>query len=535
MKKYFSFSITLILLLSLLSTTVQAAPGSDFAFVDLISGQTVIANYGDWLEGTNSTIDIHISNTQPGTGITDGEYAGWCIQDHIFGRLYSEPATLYSSISPDLPDDLLGLPWNEINYVLNHKIRGEGKTDLEFFKDVQTAIWLLLGEPNPEFGISPEAEQMVADAQANADFIPGDGEILAVVVYSDGMNADDSKSVQETIIEVVLHFPKTATPTATLTNTATFTPTETPTHTPTSTGTITETFTPTSTLTDTPTFTPTSTGTITETFTPTVTPTNTFTYTPTSTGTITETFTPTFTPTNTPTFTPTSTGTITETFTPTVTPTIVTEPACTPTVVLTTVTADFTKVSVGASVEGMGKVAPGLNIDGRGTAVRVSTGVNPMVYSAPNDGGQTNGALASGNGFSDYKTKTEEKAHQYTFTFAPGTTVSSFSLRMLDFGDLNPTASANHVASMTAYNAANQQVTVQEMRYTSAATTYPRSSTEYGDLRFSGDAASASPQQPGNWTWTVSGSGITKIVLSFGAGYDPYIGFDTLTYSVECP
>jgi len=57
----------------------------------------------------------------------------------------------------------------------------------------------------------------------------------------------------------------------------------------------------------------------------------------------------------------------------------------------------------------------------------------------------------------------------------------------------------------------------------------------YGNLSISGDAISATPGQPGNWTWNVSGSGIVRVVLDFGGGYDPNIGFDVLLFTIECP
>jgi hypothetical protein len=164
--------------------------------------QPANATYGPWLSGANSSMDITLSNIALGAGVPNGVYAGWCIQDHILGGLYNQSITLYSSTGPSLPSDVLGLPWNEINYVLNHKIRGVGKTDLEFFQDVQTAIWLLLGETNPDWGISHESLQMYADATAHPDYVPGIGETVAVIVYSDGMSTADPNSVQETIIEV---------------------------------------------------------------------------------------------------------------------------------------------------------------------------------------------------------------------------------------------------------------------------------------------------------------------------------------------
>jgi hypothetical protein len=184
----------------------------------------------------------------------------------------------------------------------------------------------------------------------------------------------------------------------------------------------------------------------------------------------------------------------------------------------------------------MGKVAPGLDIDAKGTAIRIVEGAGPAMYYAPNgSGGIMNGSLATGGGFSDDETQTAQAAHLYTFTFAAGTSVSNFSLHMLDFGDLNPTLSTSHYVSMTAYNAADEVIAKQELSYTSTPELHPRSSDLYGDVWLTGDADSAKPGQPGNWTWNVSGSGITKVVLSFGVGFDPNIAFDTLTFTTECP
>ena len=87
---------------------------------------------------------------------------------------------------------------------------------------------------------------------------------------------------------------------------------------------------------------------------------------------------------------------------------------------------------------------------------------------------------------------------------------------------------------MTAYDANGQIVSVQELSYTTLAEYGPRSSDLYGDLQVTGDGYTALPGQPGNWTWDVSGTGIVKVVLEFGVGFDPYIGFDTLHFTTEC-
>ena len=176
-------------------------------------------------------------------------------------------------------------------------------------------------------------------------------------------------------------------------------------------------------------------------------------------------------------------------------------------------------------------VAPYLNIDAKGTAISVRQNTLPIVYGAPNvpDFIANNGVSANG-GFSDAVTKDALQAHLYTFTFAPGVSVSNFSLHMLDYGDFNPTNNPSHVVTMTAFDVGGQ-VAQERLEFTSNGNDSPL----YGNLIITGDAIDATPGQPGNWTWNVSGTGIVRIVLEFGAGYDPNIAFDTLTFTTECP
>ncbi len=136
--------------------------------------QPTNATYGPWLGGANSTEDIILSGNAPGSDVPNGTYAGWCIEELITGSLYDQRATLYTSTySNNLPSDVASLPWGKVNYILNHKMRGTGKTDSEFFKDVQTAIWVVLGEPTPTWGISFDAQQMIDAANANPGYVPG--------------------------------------------------------------------------------------------------------------------------------------------------------------------------------------------------------------------------------------------------------------------------------------------------------------------------------------------------------------------------
>ena len=205
--------------------------------------------------------------------------------------------------------------------------------------------------------------------------------------------------------------------------------------------------------------------------------------------------------------------------------------SCTPSVI-----GGFSKLPAGQSVEGLGVVAPGLNIDAKGTAISILRGIEPLLYLGLGSGTPViNDGVPSTGGFSDLTTQQAAQAHMYTFTFSPGMTVNDFSLHMEDFGDLNPTLAMDHFASMTAYDANGAIVSSQVLSYTTPPEVNPTSSNIYGDLAFSGDATRALPGQPGNWTWHVSGNGIVRVVLQFGVGFDPNIGFDNLIFTKPCP
>jgi hypothetical protein len=255
----------------------------------------------------------------------------------------------------------------------------------------------------------------------------------------------------------------------------------------------------------------------------------------------TETSTPTFTSTSTATatvtgsITPTATHTATSTPTPTttLTPTATTPPTvCPPAVIF----ASFRNILPGQSVQGLGKVAPFLEITAKGDAVKVSQAAEPNVYFAPNQTTNGNGGLSGDGGFSDVTTRNAvpPQPQLYTFTFASGVSITNFSLHMLDYGDYNPILSTSHYVSMTAFDASNNAVAIQELSYTTPAQANPRSSNLYGDLRFTGDAVTAPLGQPGNYLWNVSGSGIVRVVLEFGAGFDPNVAFDLLSFTTEC-
>jgi hypothetical protein len=289
----------------------------------------------------------------------------------------------------------------------------------------------------------------------------------------------------------------------------------------------------TSTATATPTATGSQTATSTATPTGSATPTFTATGTATPTGSATPTFTATSTGSVTPTFTATPTGSATATFTATPT-TTGTPPLCPP----TTVAVDFSQLDLGESVEGMGAVAPYLDINSvAGTTVKIIAGDPDFQYLAGQPPTE-NGGLASGGGFADPSGRgTSLPEYLYEFTFADGFTVTEFSVRMLDFGDFNPRADINHSIVMTAYNAAGVPVGIQDLTYTTDPERLPDNSPEWGNMQIHGDALLAQDGDPGRWTWRVTGDAIAKVVLRFdGVGFDPNFAFDSLSYTTEiCP
>jgi hypothetical protein len=199
------------------------------------------------------------------------------------------------------------------------------------------------------------------------------------------------------------------------------------------------------------------------------------------------------------------------------------------------VTADFGKVPLNQSVEGLGKVAADLNIDATGSAANVAVsireGSGELAYISRINGDEIRNKGITNGGFSDLHAKANKAAHQYTFTFAPGVTVDDFSLRMLDYGDYNPSGDDDHFATMTAYDVHGIVVAQGRLSYTTEGDFSLLHNTGLRDG--AGDAYYADPakNEPGNWTWNVSGTGITKIDLFFGPGHDSKIGFDNLSYT----
>lgn len=198
------------------------------------------------------------------------------------------------------------------------------------------------------------------------------------------------------------------------------------------------------------------------------------------------------------------------------------------------VTIDFESAKVGASAEGLGAVHPLLNINasnGQATVIGERDNKPFVAYATSgsqiphgclgNPGGfKRDGKSVYGRGFAD-----DQKKNDFIFTFKPNTTVTKFSILMLDFGDLNPSHATQHEVEMVAFDAKGTQVDKKVLSFNTAAVDNPPAYSE------AGDACLAQPGQPGNYTFTVSGQGITKVRLHPVSGIDPNVAFDNISFT----
>ena len=109
------------------------------------------------------------------------------------------------------------------------------------------------------------------------------------------------------------------------------------------------------------------------------------------------------------------------------------------------VCVDFGSKAAGDSVNGLGAVHPRLYISSTNNARVVKEGADPIAYGGNLLGinNVPNACIGPGAGFADLGAaagnfSVDSRLHDYVFTFAPGTSVSEFSLRIVDHGDFNP-------------------------------------------------------------------------------------------------
>lgn len=167
-----------------------------------------------WMGGVNSEYDLPLTGIGAGFDLADGTYPGWCLEDNYQDN--NDEVSLYSSYDPDMPDDIKyyrdtsipkgepgqPVPWDKLNYLLNHK---QGSLE-----DVGAAIFLLMWGTSYHFTVTPAAQAMYDDAEANgAGFVPEPGQIMAIILYQDGLGDDTvpddrDRHYQDTIIEYVV-------------------------------------------------------------------------------------------------------------------------------------------------------------------------------------------------------------------------------------------------------------------------------------------------------------------------------------------
>ncbi len=146
-----------------------------------------------YIEGADASFFIvQLSGVPAGYDVGNTIYPSYCVSYFdTESPVGTHPVQLYDSTGSVPPD--LAEAWSYINYILNHK---QGSGD-----DVQGAIWYFTDGVTAD--LSAASQAMIDDALANgAGFVPGPGQITAVVVY-----ALDDPDLQTLIIEVTTPAP----------------------------------------------------------------------------------------------------------------------------------------------------------------------------------------------------------------------------------------------------------------------------------------------------------------------------------------
>jgi hypothetical protein len=180
----------------------------------------VDATYFETFEiGEDSFFDVILSGVGPGYDVSDGvTYIGWCVDPYSGPPPYDEDTEgtiLKSSYASDLPIGYLfyegsTIPWDKINYLLNHKngaVNNEIQPAIWYFVTGQRKAW---ARPGWDCPVGSVCDQLVAAADAfGAGFVPGPDQVTAVILTNNGIFGLGSNGVaslddgwQDIIIEV---------------------------------------------------------------------------------------------------------------------------------------------------------------------------------------------------------------------------------------------------------------------------------------------------------------------------------------------
>jgi len=115
-----------------------------------------------------------LSDVPDGFDISNGLYHGWCVEQTIrMTQHVNHTVILYSSVGQSLPVEYRTIPWDYINYVLNHQQGNQSS--------IQQAIWYFTDDI--ECSTDPDAYAMIiASEQYGGGFIPAPGDQIAVPV-----------------------------------------------------------------------------------------------------------------------------------------------------------------------------------------------------------------------------------------------------------------------------------------------------------------------------------------------------------------
>ncbi len=216
----------------------------------------------------------------------------------------------------------------------------------------------------------------------------------------------------------------------------------------------------------------------------------------------------------------------------------------------TSVSFDPATVSVnpGDSVSGDGQLMCGLVIgnSGNNPVTYIQAGQQPAAYGANNSdtdlNSAINGYLPQGFGIADLGDGSDvmSKQHLYDFSFSSAATVNTFTIGVVDWGDYLPNAqgmAGHHEMILTAYDSANAVVNSQNLAFDTdySDKAVNRISPQYGEMIKAGDAGQATPGQPGNFSLTVSGLGISRVELRYADAIstDPNIAISNISYTLE--
>ena len=134
--------------------------------------------------GTTSYWDVNVNSITPASGsdISIKEYAGWCADSKTGLGSGSHTFEVYSSLAPASIPTQVVMSWSAVNWILNNK----GNADMY---TVQAALWHFDGGSHT-WGTVNQADYdaLVAggDAAIASNFVPGDGQVYAVILYQRG-------------------------------------------------------------------------------------------------------------------------------------------------------------------------------------------------------------------------------------------------------------------------------------------------------------------------------------------------------------